>query len=129
MHRNTIVYTILKRDEANISLFYRENILLATKIASAMARTLADADYKYIGRYLTKVDGVVLDKDMTRQEIEFNNYIYPYFKAIYDYFKLHSFYNIGVYGARNACRILKNKEANGNFEINNMFVIDASYGI
>lgn len=104
MHRNTIVYTILKRDGANISLFYRENILLATNIASAMARTLADADYKY-GRYLTKVDGVVLDKDMTRQEIEFDNYIYPYVKAIYDHFKLHSFYNIGVYGTRNACRI------------------------
>lgn len=161
----------------------------ATKITSAMARTLADAGYKYIGRYLTKVDGG-LDKDMTRQEIEIilknglrifpifqedgrssdkfnantgldnaikarkaaenlgipyhttiyfgvdydpqeteiNNYIYPYFKAIYDYFKSHSSYNIGVYGTRNVCRILKNKEANGNFEIDNMFVADASYG-
>lgn len=161
----------------------------ATRITSAMARTLVDNGYKYIGRYITKVSGG-LDKNMTRleiktilgnglkifpifqengrssqnfnattgldnaikariaaenlgipyhttiyygvdydpQEAEINNYIYPYFKAIYDYFKNKGLYNIGVYGTRNVCRILKNKEEENIFEIDNMFIADASYG-
>lgn len=39
----------------------------ATKINSAKAVTLADAGYKYVGRYLTKVEGG-LDKNLTRLE-------------------------------------------------------------
>lgn len=39
----------------------------ATKINSAKAVTLANAGYKYVGRYLTKVEGG-LDKNLTRLE-------------------------------------------------------------
>lgn len=55
----------------------------ATKINSAKAIALADAGYKYVGRYLTKVEGG-LDKNLTREEekIIFNNglSIFPIFQ-------------------------------------------------
>ncbi len=55
----------------------------ATKIDSAKALSLRNAGFKYIGRYITKVEGG-LDKDLTRleEEIIFNNgmAIFPIFQ-------------------------------------------------
>lgn len=54
-----------------------------TKITSAKAKTIVDSGYKYIGRYLTKVEGG-LDKNLTRLEekIIFNHglSIFPIFQ-------------------------------------------------
>lgn len=161
----------------------------ATKINEAKAASLYNAGFRYVGRYLTKVEGG-LDKNLTREEIKtilskglsifpiFQEYggaasafnetigrehaekarraaeslgipyyttiyfavdfdplqteiysnVYPYFKAIYDYFHNSGLYNVGVYGTRNVCRILKLQEEENDFKIYNMFVADASSG-
>lgn len=66
--------------------------------------------------------------DYDPQEAEITNYVYPYFKGINQYFsQIDSPYNIGVYGTRNVCRVLKNYESS-TFRIDNLFVSDASYG-
>lgn len=161
----------------------------ATRLDSAKAQTLIDNGYKYVGRYLTKVEGG-LDKNMTRTEINvlhkkglsifpifqedgrsadkftsetgtinakkarkaaedlgipygttlyfavdfdpqqdviYSN-IYPYFQSIYNFFAKKGTYNIGVYGTRNVCRILKSKEERDVFGIDNLFVSDSSSG-
>lgn len=161
----------------------------ATKINSVKAETLVDAGYKYVGRYLTKVEGG-LDKNLTRLEesVIFNHglsifpifqeyggaasafnsqtgldnaqkahaaaeelgiphgttiyyavdfdpqqdviisNILPYFKAIYNYYNNKNLYRVGVYATRNVCRILKDNSEPNVLEIDNMFVLDASYG-
>ena len=66
--------------------------------------------------------------DYDPQEAEITNYVYPYFKGINQYFsQIDSPYNIGVYGTRNVCRLLRKYE-NATFRIDNLFVSDASYG-
>lgn len=66
--------------------------------------------------------------DYDPQESEIINYVYPYFQGINLYFaQSNKEYNIGVYGTRNVCRILKQYESSA-FRIDNLFVSDASYG-
>ncbi len=68
--------------------------------------------------------------DYDPQETEIYSNIVPYFKAVYAYFKSkrsYESYQVGVYGTRNVCRILKLSEGQ-DLRIANLFVSDASYG-